>query len=98
MLTLEKIASGFFKTNTPLQTTLQREVKIQQSEVCWLCKASFAECEEPFSQDTEGASREVRDHDHLTEHYRGAAHSKCNINVKQKQSSFVPIFSQRFGV
>ena len=39
--------------------------------------------------------RKVRDHDHLTGKYR-AAHSKCNKNVKQKQSSFVPIFFHNF--
>ena len=39
----------------------------------------------------------VRDHDHLTGKYRGAAHSKCTINVKQKQSSFVPIFFHNFS-
>ena len=47
-------------------------------------------CEQPF---TEG---KVRDHDHLTGKYRRAAHSNCNINVKQKQSSFVPIFFHIF--
>ena len=37
-------------------------------------------------------SHKVRDHDHLTGKYRGAAHSICNINCEQKSSSFIPIF------
>ena len=32
----------------------------------------------------------VRDHCHLTGDYRVPAHSKCNINVTQKQSNFIP--------
>ena len=32
----------------------------------------------------------VRDHCHLTGNYRGPAHNTCNINVKQKDSNFIP--------
>ena len=35
-------------------------------------------------------SDKVRDHCHLTGKYRGPSHSKCNINVTQKQSNFIP--------
>ena len=47
---------------------------------------------------TEGPSQidKVRDHDHLTGKDRRAAHCECNINVKQKQSSFVPILFPNF--
>ena len=62
----------------------EEEEQFQQSKVCWLC-------EEPF---IEG---KVRDHDHLTGQYRGPAHSKCNIRVKQNQSSFVPMFFHNFS-
>ena len=54
----------------------------------WLCEGSFAT---PLGVD------KVRDHDPLTGKYQGAAHSKCKINVKQKQSSFVPIFFHNFS-
>ena len=84
MLTLEKIASNYFKTNPQLQISPQEEESFQLAEECWFC-------ENPLD-DTK-----VRDHDHLTGKYRGAAHNICNINVKQKSSSFVPIFFHNFS-
>ena len=54
------------------------------AEECWLC-------EELFTED------KVRDHDHLTGKYRGAAHNICNINCKQRSSSFVPIIFHNFS-
>ena len=90
MLTLEKNAYNYLQTNLELQIPPQEEDSFQLAEECWLCEAIFAECEELFDSLTQNAK--VRDHDHLTGHYRGAAHSKCNIIVKQKQSRFVPMF------
>ena len=84
MLPLEKNAS-----NLELEITPEEEESFQQSairealSVCWLC-------EQPF---TEG---KVRDHDHLTGKYRGAAHNISNINCKQKSSKCV--FSITFWV
>ena len=39
----------------------------------------------------------VRDHCHLTGKYRGPAHSKCNINLTQKQSNFIPFIFHNFS-
>ena len=79
MLKLELEANKYFKTNLELQITPQEEESFKLAEECWFC-------EEPFTED------KVRDHDHLTGKYRGAAHNICNINCKQRSSSFVPIF------
>ena len=84
MLNLENIASNYFETNLPLEITPEEEESFQQSKVCWLC-------ENPLDND------KVRDHDHLTGKYRGAAHNKCNLNCKKKSSSFVPIFFHNFS-
>ena len=84
MLTLEKIASKYFKTNLELEMSQEEEVQFQPAEECWLC-------ENPLD-DTK-----VRDHDHLTGKYRGAAHNICNINCKQRSSSFIPIFFHNFS-
>ena len=83
MLKLELEANKYSKTNLELQITPEEE-SFKLAEECWLC-------EEPFTED------KVRDHDHLTGKYRGAAHNICNINCKQRSSSFVPIFLHNFS-
>ena len=42
-------------------------------------------------------SDKVRDHCQLTGKYRGPAHSKCDINVTQDQSSFIPFVFHIFS-
>ena len=42
-------------------------------------------------------SDKVRDYCYLTGKYRGPAHSKCNINVTQGQSNFIPIVFHNFS-
>ena len=76
MLIIEKYASKYFETDLKLEITHQEEESFQQSKVCWLCEASFAT---PLADD------KVRDHDHLTGKYRGAAHNRCYLNCKKSQ-------------
>ena len=84
MLKLELEANKYFKTNLELQITPQEEESFQLAEGCWLC-------ENPLG------GEKVRDHDHLTGKYRGAAHNICNIQSQQRSSSFVPIFFHNFS-
>ena len=84
MLILEQEANEYFETNLELQIAPEEEESFKLAKECWLC-------EEPFTED------KVRDHDHLTGKYRGAAHNICNINCKQRSSSFVPIFFHNFS-
>ena len=42
-------------------------------------------------------SDKVRDHCHLTGKYRRPAHSKCNVNVTQKQNNFLPFIFHIFS-
>ena len=76
MLTLEKIASEYFKTNLESKVTPQEEESFQLAEECWLC-------EEPSENNLYTELRtellKVRIHEHLTGKQRGAAHSKCVI-------------------
>ena len=48
-------------------------------------------CEKIFESD------KVRDHSHLTSKYRGPAHGKCNVNVTQEQSTFIPFRFHNFS-
>ena len=43
-------------------------------------------------------SDKFRDHCHLTDKYRGPAHSKCNINVTQDKSNFIPFIFHNFSI
>ena len=87
MLTLENIASIYFETNLPLEITPEEHQSFQQSKVCWLCERELHGEGESASHD------EVRDHDHLTGKYRGAAHNKCNLNCKKSQVRLFLYFS-----
>ena len=42
-------------------------------------------------------SDKVLEHCHLTGKYRRPAHNTCNINVKQKDSIFIPVAFQNFS-
>ena len=39
------------------------------SHICWICKQELN-------------TDKVRDHCHVTDKFRGAAHNKCNINLR----------------
>ncbi|KAL6417020.1 hypothetical protein ACFW04_011690 [Cataglyphis niger] len=49
-------------------------------------------CEKPFAPDDTG----VRDHCHLTERYRGPAHSNCNLNYKD--FFYIPIVFHNLSI
>ena len=85
MLTLEKITSEYFETNIPLEMTPEEKESFQQSTICW-------HCENPLGEDT------VRDYDHLTGKYRGAAHNRCNLNCKKVKFICSHIFPQLFWI
>ena len=49
--------------------TSEEEEIYNNSQICWICK-------QELNMD------KVRDHCHVTGRFRGAAHNKCNINLR----------------
>ena len=92
MLTLEKIASEYFETNIPLE--IEEEESFQQSKVCWFCEQALRE--NPLGNSQSVPGEKIRDHDHLTGKYRGAAHNRCNLKCKKSQVHLFPYFSTTF--
>ena len=63
--------------------TRKDKEKFMKSKVCWICR-------KPFLED------KVRDHCHITEKLRGAAHSNCNLKIKKPK--FTPVFFHNLSV
>ncbi|CAB0044304.1 unnamed protein product [Trichogramma brassicae] len=68
----------FFDNPKPMYFTSVEKVKFEKADICHICKRGFTENDV-----------KVRDHSHFTGEYRGAAHSKCNINYRDVR--FVPV-------
>ena len=84
VMKLENNVTFFFKnTNKDIIMTEKDEEDYRNIKNCRFCE-KFIE------------SDKVRDHCHLTGKFGGPAHSKCNINVTQKQSNFIPIIFHNF--
>ena len=80
-----KYINGILSEIIPMQLTPEEEKTFHSTEKCHICESKL------------GTDR-VRDHDHLTGQYRGAAHNECNLNFRfskenqRKPSSFhIPI-------
>ncbi len=56
---------------------------LENNNTCWLCEKDVVD--------------KARDHDHLTEKYRGVACNNCNLNAKQGLSNFVPVLFHNFS-
>ena len=71
--TENKMNFYFKNTKKEIAMTKEDEEHFKNSTLCWFCELPFE------------SQNKVRDHCHLPGNYRGAAHEKCDINVKQKQ-------------
>ena len=68
-----RITSYEMKPMEPL--TEEEKESYKNQELCYIC-------EKEFCTDNNKEMRNVRDHCHYTGKYRGATHSKCNLNYK----------------
>ena len=79
-----KMAFYFKNTKKDIIMTDDDEEEYRNDNVCRFCEKEIL-------------SDKVRDQCHLTGKYRGPAHNKCNINVTQKQSNFIPFIFHNFS-
>ena len=77
---------AFYFKNTKKDNIMgeEDEEDYRNNNICRFCEKNI-DCDK------------VRDHCHLTGFYRGVAHSKCNINVTEKQSNFIPFIFHNFS-
>ena len=78
------MAFYFKETKKDIIMTQEDEEKYKNNNICRFCEKEIL-------------SDKVRDHCHLTGKYRGPAHNTCNINVKQKDSNFIPFAFHNFS-
>ena len=79
-----KMAFYFKNTKKDIIMKQKDEEDFRNTNICRFCEKNIE-------------SDKVRDHCHLTGNYRGPAHSKCNINVTQYQSNFIPFLFHNFS-
>ena len=84
LLEEEKYIQKILNKNKPMVITPKKERKFQNSTHCHIC-------------DKELKNDKVRDHDHITGKYRGAAHSACNINYNYKNVRIPVVFHNLRG-
>ena len=79
-----KMAFYFKETKKEIIMIKEDEEDYKNNNICRFCENNIE-------------SDKVRDHCHLTGKYRGPAHNVCNINVKQKDSNFIPFAFHNFS-
>ena len=85
VIKLEKKMAFYFKeTKKDIIMEQEDEEDYRNNNICRFCEKNIE-------------TNKVRDHCHLTGKYRGPAHNTCNINVKQKDSNFIPFAFHNFS-
>ena len=78
------MAFYFKNTKKDIIMTKENEEDFKNNYICRFCEKNIE-------------SDKGRDHCHLTGKYRGTSHNICNINVKQKDSNFIPFAFHNFS-
>ena len=86
MLDLDEILTNRLKLVLPMNLTRAEERDFEEAEACYLCGKDFSD---------DKLRHPVRDHDHLTGEYLGAAHNLCNL--RRREQSKILAFSHNFS-
>ena len=76
------------KTNKPLNMSEGEKKSHNQAKTCYLCNQKFTKLQGQFK---------VKDHDHFTGMYRGAAHDSCNLKLRNNLYKIPVIFHNMTG-
>ena len=74
----QEIYDNYFKNIVPIRMTQDDLNKYNQTDVCHICENAITK-----------ATEKVKDHNHFTGEFVGAAHQNCNLNFKEP--SFIPV-------
>ena len=72
----------------PMKMSLLQKEAYKKAAVCHICSKKF------FDDDI-GDYKKVRDHDHITTQFLGAAHNSCNRNRRENYK--IPVFFHNFS-
>ena len=85
---IEKIRNDL-KNIRPLEMTKEDRDRHRAADLCWVCDGPF----EDYQPGDTHCLWKVKDHDHITGEYRGAAHSKCNLLLQiNAYHTPIPVF------
>lgn len=95
---LEEELKPFLAEIKPVDLTEEQEAEFQAATHCYMCEQPFTAASYemapadgiPEEAEKKLRVRKVRDHNHATGEYRGAAQASCNIN--KKQLKHIPVF------
>ena len=76
----KEIYDKYFANTVPLKMSKDELKKYEETTVCHFCEETIID---------EGDDFKVKDHDHLTGKFVGAAHQSCNLNFKEP--TFIPV-------
>ena len=62
----------------PIEITSEEQAQYNVATSCWICGE--------YTSDNDKNLKKVRDHCHYTGRYRGAAHNKCNLRLREDKT------------
>ena len=86
----KELDEHIFSCKKPVEMSKQDNKDFYSAKYCYLCGKGW---NEPLEEKGTKPSAKVRDHCHITGAFRGAAHSCCNLKIKQNwQARNIPVF------